>query len=130
MPDAAAAAAAEGGADDLQDNEYGVLDDDGMVIVDSPTRRLIEPAADDDAAAGDGAAEGARAAELMALVAEAANTVDEEVRKTNYAKAIELITERAYMVPMHTVVMGYAYDSDLNFTPNVDEIPRFFLASW
>ena len=74
--------------------------------------------------------DGFRDEEVMALVAEAAATVDEEVRKTAYAKAIELITERAYMVPMHTVVMGYAYDSNLKFTPNVDEIPRFFLASW
>ena len=74
--------------------------------------------------------DGFRDEEVMALVAEAAGTVDEEVRKANYAEAIKLITERAYMVPMHTVVMGYAYDSALNFTPNVDEIPRFFTASW
>jgi len=74
--------------------------------------------------------DGFRDEEVMALVAEAATTVDEEVRKANYAKAIEMITEKAYIVPMHTVTMGYAYDAELDFTPNVDELPRFFLASW
>ncbi|UOM35622.1 ABC transporter substrate-binding protein [Acuticoccus sp. I52.16.1] len=74
--------------------------------------------------------DGFRDEEVMALVAEAANTVDEDVRKANYAKAIEMITERAYMVPMHTVTMGYAFDENLDFKPNVDELPRFFLASW
>ena len=31
---------------------------------------------------------------------------------------------------MHTIVMGYAYTTGLEFKPNVDELPRFFLASW
>ncbi|WP_226574952.1 ABC transporter substrate-binding protein [Acuticoccus sediminis] len=74
--------------------------------------------------------DGFRDEEVMALVAEASTSIDEAGRKENYAKAIQMITEKAYMVPMHTVTMGYAFDSELKFTPNVDELPRFFLASW
>lgn len=74
--------------------------------------------------------DGARDEQVMALVAEANATVDEEQRRQNYAEAIRRITEQAYWVPMHTITMGYAYDERLNFTPHVDEIPRFFMSSW
>ena len=77
-----------------------------------------------------GTNDGARDPEIIALMKEAAGTVDEEVRKAAYSKAIKLATERAYWVPMHTIVMGYTYNKDLNFTPSVDELPRFFTASW
>ncbi|WP_367716552.1 hypothetical protein AB2N04_01465 [Nitratireductor sp. GISD-1A_MAKvit] len=63
-------------------------------------------------------------------MAEAAATADQEKRKELYAEAIKLITERAYWVPMHTVVMGYAYNKNLEFSPSVDELPRFFHARW
>jgi len=68
--------------------------------------------------------------EVNALISEAASTADQAKRKELYAKAINLITERAYWVPMHTVVMGYAYNKNLDFTPAVDELPRFFHAKW
>jgi len=74
--------------------------------------------------------DGARDPEIMDLLASADATVDETARKQAYSTAIRLITERAYWLPMHTIVMGYAYDSELNFQANVDELPRFFLASW
>ena len=74
--------------------------------------------------------DGARDEEVMELVAQAAATVDEDARKEAYSAAIKDITEKAYWVPMHTIVMGYAYAAELNFTPNVDELPRFFTASW
>ena len=74
--------------------------------------------------------DGARDQAVMDLIAQADATVDEDARKAAYSEAIKEITERAYWVPMHTIVMGYAYTTGLNFTPNVDELPRFFLASW
>ncbi|WP_119168135.1 ABC transporter substrate-binding protein [Algihabitans albus] len=77
-----------------------------------------------------GTNDGARDEEIMALIAEANVSVDPETRKQSYAEAITLASERAYWVPMHTIVMGYAYKSDLDFTPHVDELPRFFSASW
>lgn len=74
--------------------------------------------------------DGARDEEVMALLAEANSSVDPELRQANFSQAIARITEQAYWVPMHTIVMGYAYNADLNFTPHVDELPRFFMASW
>jgi peptide/nickel transport system substrate-binding protein len=74
--------------------------------------------------------DGARDPEIIDLLARADATVDEDARKEAYSTAIRLITEKAYWLPMHTIVMGYAYSSDLNFPANVDELPRFFLASW
>ena len=74
--------------------------------------------------------DGARDAEITALLASANTSVDVAVRKADYSEAIRLATERAYWVPMHTIVMGYAYDARLNITPTIDELPRFFLASW
>ncbi len=74
--------------------------------------------------------DGARDPEIMELMKKANETVDENARKGFFSKAIKLATERAYWVPMHTIVMGYAYNKDLNFTPTVDELPRFFTASW
>lgn len=77
-----------------------------------------------------GANDGARDAEVTALLAEAGQVVDEAARRDAYSRAIALATERAYWVPMHTIVMGYAYNAALNFAAPVDEVPRFFLASW
>lgn len=31
---------------------------------------------------------------------------------------------------LHTIVMGYAYANTLNFEPTLDELPRFYDASW
>lgn len=74
--------------------------------------------------------DGARDPEVMELIEEAATTVDVETRRALYAEVIAKITERAYWVPMHTIVMGYGYADGLNFTSSVDELPRFFLTSW
>lgn len=74
--------------------------------------------------------DGARDEKVIVLVKEAASVMDPEARKTKYAEAIKIITEKAYWVPMHTIVMGYAYTNTLNFEPTLDELPRFFDASW
>lgn len=74
--------------------------------------------------------DGTRDPVVMDLVAKGASSVDEGERKSAYSQAIKTITEQAYWVPMHTIVMGYAYSSELDFQPNVDELPRFFLANW
>ncbi|WP_108660320.1 ABC transporter substrate-binding protein [Acuticoccus kandeliae] len=74
--------------------------------------------------------DGARDEEVIALLEKANSTVDEDERKAAFADAIRIISEKAYWVPMHTIVMGYAYKDNLDFTPHVDELPRFFLTSW
>ncbi len=77
-----------------------------------------------------GTNDGAQDADIIALMERGSSTVDEAERKAIYSEAIARITEQAYWVPMHTIVMGYAYKDALDFTPTVDELPRFFLASW
>ncbi len=77
-----------------------------------------------------GTNDGAQDSDVIALMAAGTATVDEGERQQIYADAITTITEQAYWVPMHTIVMGYAYSDALEFTPTVDELPRFFLASW
>lgn len=67
---------------------------------------------------------------MIKLVKAAASVMDPAERKQKYSEAIKLITGQAYWVPMHTIVMGYAYTNTLNFKPTVDELPRFYDASW
>lgn len=74
--------------------------------------------------------DGARDEKVMALLKDAASLMDVSARQAKYAEAIRIITEQAYWVPMHTIVMGYAYTNTLNFEPTVDELPRFYDASW
>ena len=77
-----------------------------------------------------GTNDGARDEAVMALIEAGTGTVDQVERQQIYANAIEIITEQAYWVPMHTIVMGYAYAEGLDFMPTIDELPRFFTASW
>ncbi len=57
-------------------------------------------------------------------------STDPEKRKAFYAKAIERITDQAYLLSLYTGVRGYGYDSILNFIPYVDEVLRFHEYSW
>jgi peptide/nickel transport system substrate-binding protein len=72
----------------------------------------------------------ARDGELKALLDVADNSIEPELRKENYRKAIQRVMEQAYWLPLHTFVTPYAYSKDLDFTPYTDEIPRFFLDKW
>ncbi len=74
--------------------------------------------------------DGAKNETVIALVKEAASVTDPDERKAKYGEAIKIITEEAYWVPMHTIVMGYAYTNTLNFEASLDELPRFYDASW
>ncbi|WDY56922.1 ABC transporter substrate-binding protein [Pseudomonas sp. PSKL.D1] len=55
---------------------------------------------------------------------------DAQVRKDNYRKALQRISEQAYWAPLFSYSMNYAYNTDLVFTPYPDELPRFALSSW
>jgi peptide/nickel transport system substrate-binding protein len=57
-------------------------------------------------------------------------TVDSNARKAVYSKALGRITEQAYWLPLWTHNLNYAFTKDLEFTPSVDEIPRFYATSW
>ncbi len=68
--------------------------------------------------------------EVAAWLQEGDTSVDPEVRKAAYAKAIGKITGEVYWLPMFNHVRNYAYREGLTFIPYQDEIPRFWQYGW
>jgi len=58
------------------------------------------------------------------------SVTDPAARSEAYGKAIHKITEQAYWIPLYSGVRGYGWDSELNFKPYADEIPRFYEYTW
>jgi peptide/nickel transport system substrate-binding protein len=67
---------------------------------------------------------------LAKLIEAGGASVDPEIRRKNYAAAIQRIMAEAYFLPINTAVTTYAFSRQLNFKPYPDELPRFFLSSW
>ena len=63
-------------------------------------------------------------------VEEGDSTVDTEVRKAAYKKALQRIADQAYWAPMFTWVSNNCMNKDLDFTPYPDAVPRFYRAKW
>ena len=72
----------------------------------------------------------ARDEEITQLLKTADTTVETETRLKTYAEALKLIAERTYLVPLFSYSSNYAFTSDLSFTAQPDELPRFFQAKW
>ncbi len=68
--------------------------------------------------------------EVIDLLKKGDNSVDPEVRKGAYKKALQLIVERAYGMPLYSLTTYYAAAKELEFTPYPDEIPRFWEMSF
>lgn len=79
---------------------------------------------------GDEGYDRAQDKEVKALLDKAGSSVDQAERKALYARAIKLITERAYSVPLHTFTINYAYNRELDFKAYPDELPRFYQYGW
>lgn len=58
------------------------------------------------------------------------NTMDLDKRREVYEEALGIISQEAYIVPLFTYALTYAYTDDLIFTPVPDETPRFYNARW
>ena len=56
--------------------------------------------------------------------------VDPAVRKEAYHKALALIAERAYSLPLYSLTTYYVANKDLVFIAYPDEIPRFWEMSY
>lgn len=67
---------------------------------------------------------------VIELLEVGGTTVDPEERLEAYGEMIQRITEEAYIVPLFTYALNYAYNSQLQFTPVPDETPRFYEARW
>jgi peptide/nickel transport system substrate-binding protein len=57
-------------------------------------------------------------------------SIDPNVRKAAYKKALDRIAEQVYAVPLWSLPVNYAFTKDLVFTPYPDELPRFWEAKW
>ncbi len=68
--------------------------------------------------------------EVAGWLKTADTSTDPAKRKEFYSKAIARITEQAYWLPMFSGVRSYGWDSELDFVPYADEIPRFYLYAW
>ena len=68
--------------------------------------------------------------ELRDLIDRGNASFDPEVRKSLYAKALSLIQERAYDVPLYTLTNYYVVAKDLVFTPYSGAEIHFWEMSW
>jgi peptide/nickel transport system substrate-binding protein len=68
--------------------------------------------------------------EVIALLARGDTSLDPAVRKEAYAKALALVVERAYAVPLFALPVTFVANKDLALAVYPDEIPRFWEMSW
>jgi peptide/nickel transport system substrate-binding protein len=71
-----------------------------------------------------------RDAEVRDLLEQGNSAVDPNTRKQAYAKALVLIAERLYAIPLYSLPTYYVAAKDLDFTAYPDELPRFWEMSW
>ena len=69
-------------------------------------------------------------AEIQKLLKEADTSVDTDKRLKTYEVALKAIAEKAYLFPLFSYPANYAFTSDLKFSAEPDELPRFYEAKW
>jgi peptide/nickel transport system substrate-binding protein len=72
----------------------------------------------------------ARDDEVTLALRQGGSVADPEQRKALYKTALQKIAREVYWLPITTFVTNYAFTRDLDFTPSVDEYPRFYTAKW
>jgi peptide/nickel transport system substrate-binding protein len=68
--------------------------------------------------------------EVVALLTRGDSSIDPELRKEAYRKALALIQERAYALPLYSLPTYYVAAKDLEFVSHSDELPRFWEMRW
>jgi peptide/nickel transport system substrate-binding protein len=68
--------------------------------------------------------------EIRDLLLLGGSLMDQPARKIAYAKALRLISERAYVLPLYTTPNYYVASTALVLKADTDEIPRFYEMSW
>jgi peptide/nickel transport system substrate-binding protein len=58
------------------------------------------------------------------------SSIDPSVRRVSYARALALIAERAYALPLYTLPTYYVSAKELSFAPPKDELPKFWAMGW
>jgi peptide/nickel transport system substrate-binding protein len=79
---------------------------------------------------GGGADDITRDAQVKDLLDKGDHTVEPKARNGYYKKALDLIAENAYSVPLWSLPVYYVATKDLNFRAYSDELPRFWEMSW
>jgi peptide/nickel transport system substrate-binding protein len=57
-------------------------------------------------------------------------STDPRVRRESYARALTLIAERAYALPLYALPTYYVSAKGLSFVPPKDELPKFWEMGW
>ena len=68
--------------------------------------------------------------EVRDLLKRGDSSMDPNIRKQAYAKALTLIQERAYALPLYSGAAYYVANKDLAFKPHTDGFLRFYEMSW
>ncbi|KLK89742.1 hypothetical protein AA309_29680 [Microvirga vignae] len=68
--------------------------------------------------------------EIIPLIQEAGRIIDMDRRKALYSKALKLIAEKAYLVPLWAWSMNTAMAKDLDLHVSPDEFVPFYDANW
>lgn len=79
---------------------------------------------------GGGADDVARNPQVKELLDKGDHTVDPKARNDYYKKALSMIAENAYSVPLWSLPVYYVANKEVNFRPYSDELPRFWEMSW
>jgi peptide/nickel transport system substrate-binding protein len=79
---------------------------------------------------GGGADDVSRNPEVIKLLNEGDSSVDLKKRQEIYQKALSIIAEQAYAVPLWTLPVYYVASKEVNFKPYHDELVRFWEMSW
>jgi peptide/nickel transport system substrate-binding protein len=72
----------------------------------------------------------ARDPEVRDLLEKGDSSIDDKVRADAYSRALALIQERAYALPMYSLPALYAAPKELVFKAYADEIPRIWEMSY
>lgn len=79
---------------------------------------------------GGGSDDVSRNAEVIKLLNQGDNSVDLKQRQALYQKALSIIAEQAYAVPLWTLPVYYVANKELKFKPYHDELVRFWEMRW
>jgi len=72
----------------------------------------------------------AKDAQLTSLLRAGDNALEPAERLRNYTLGLQRIADEAFVLPLFSYSMNYAFSSELEFRAYPDEIPRFFEAKW
>jgi len=68
--------------------------------------------------------------EVRDLLQVADSSIDPNIRRSNYTKALGIISQQAYGIPLYSLPSYYVVSKGLSFTPYPDELPRFWEMRW